>query len=251
MTEHGTHSEDDSRVSSSILKILIPYNNEISLQGLLITPSSGCKGLVIFAHGSGSGLNNPRNKYVAKALNGFGFATLLVDLLTPKEQDTDVRSQKIICKIPGLVLNKFNIRLLSDRLVTITNWIIDNVPEINSLPIGYFGASTGAAAAIEASVHFDKVNAIVSRGGRPNQAGHESIQKVTASTLLIVGSKDSKAVIDLNKKVFKELRNVKHKELVMIPNAGHLFEEDGALEEVTNITVRWLTEYLQSNKKKY
>lgn len=166
MTEHGTPSEDDSRVSSSILKIPIPYNNKISLQGLLIIPSSGCKGLVIFAHGSGSSMNSPRNQYVAKALNGFGFATLLVDLLTPEEQETDIRSQKIICKIPGLTLNKFNIRLLSNRLVTITNWIIYNLAEVKGLPIGYFGASTGAAAAIEASIHLDKVNAIVSRGDR-------------------------------------------------------------------------------------
>ena len=116
---------------------------------------------------------SPRNQYVAKALNGFGFATLLVDLLTPEEQETDLRSQKIICKIPGLILNKFNIRLLSDRLKAITNWITDNAPQVNGLPIGYFGASTGTATAIEACIHLDKVYAIVSRDGRPDLAGPE------------------------------------------------------------------------------
>jgi dienelactone hydrolase len=215
-------------------------NNEVTLQGQLNIPSSGVKALVVFAHGSGSGKESPRNQRVAKALNGFGFATLLVDLLTPMEQESDIKSQKIMSKIPGLVLNKFNIRLLSNRLVTITEWTIHNVPKFNGLPIGYFGASTGAAAAIEASILFDKVYAIVSRGGRPDLAGPETIQNVTASTLMIVGSKDSEVLIDLNKKVFKQLKKAKAKDLLMIPNADHLFEEDGAIEQVADVTTKWL-----------
>jgi putative phosphoribosyl transferase len=227
-------------VKNLVVNIPSLTSNEVFLPGQLIIPSSGVKALVIFAHGSGSGRKSPRNQHVAKALNGFGLATLLVDLLTPEEQESDIKSQKIANKIPGLVLNKFNIGLLSNRLVSITEWTINIVPEINDLPIGYFGASTGAAAAIEASILFDKVFAIVSRGGRPDLADPDSIQNVKASTLLIVGSKDSKVVIDLNKKAFKQLRNAKSKDLVMIPNAGHLFKEDNAIEQVADVATKWL-----------
>ena len=237
-------TKEESQSSDKVINIPLPSNKEVFLQGQLIIPISAPKALIIFAHGSGSDKDSPRNQRIAKALNGFGFATLLVDLLTSEEQQTDFRSQKIMCKIPGLVLNKFNIQLLSNRLVTITNWITDNVLEVNRLPIGYFGASTGAAAAIEASVLLDKVYTIVSRGGRPDLAGPESIQKATASTLLIVGSKDSKAVIELNKKALKQFRNVKAKELIMIPNAGHLFEEANAIEKVADFSINWFTNYL-------
>ncbi len=245
MTESVTSGDKATNVVSINLHIPISPNSEAFLQGELSVPNSGLLGLIIFAHGSGSGLNSPRNQYVAKALNGVGFATLLVDLLTLEQQETDIRSQKIMCKIPGLLLNKFNIRLLSNRLVSITNWIIDNSPKVSGLPIGYFGSSTGAAAAFEASIVQDNVYAIVSRGGRPDLVRPESIQRATCSTLLIIGAKDSKAVIDLNKKVFKQLRNVKYKELVMIPNAGHLFEEDGAIEQVANISSKWYLDKLQ------
>ncbi len=136
---------------------------------------SNSKALIIFAHGSGSGASSPRNKYVADVLNENGFATLLIDLLTEQEQESDIKSQKIMGKYPGIVLNKFNIHLLSDRLKTITRWIIENqnnessMEKLKDLPIGYFGASTGAAAAIEASSvvsnpYSDRIYAIVSRG---------------------------------------------------------------------------------------
>ena len=245
MAEDGTFSEDFHVAKSFILKISLSSINEIFLQGELTIPSSGAKALIIFAHGSGSGRSSPRNQQVAKALNDFGFATLVVDLLTPEEQETDIRSQKIICKIPGLILNKFNIRLLSDRLKAITNWITDNAPQVNGLSIGYFGASTGTAAAIEACIHFDKVYAIVSRGGRPDLADPETIQHITACFLLIVGSKDSKEVLDRNKKAFKQLKSTKSKELVMISNAGHLFEEENAMEQVANLTTNWFIEKLR------
>lgn len=238
-------TRDESRPENLVINIPLPSSEEASLQGQLTIPSSSStKALVIFAHGSGSSVASPRNQYVAKALNGFGFATLLADLLTSEEQETDIRSQKILCRIPGLVLNKFNIRLLSNRLATITNWAIDNISQVNDLPMGYFGASTGAAAAIEASILLEKVNAIVSRGGRPDLTSSESLQNVTASTLLIVGSKDSKAVIELNKKAFKRLKSAKSKELVMIPNAGHLFEEENAIEKVAEVTVKWFSSNL-------
>ena len=112
---------------------------DLIINGELIISRSS-RGLIIFALGSGSGRSSPRNQHVANSLNGFGFATLLIDLLTPQEQESDLRSQRIINKIPGLVLNKFNIRLLSKRLITITKWTIDSISEVTGLPIGYFGA---------------------------------------------------------------------------------------------------------------
>ncbi len=216
------------------------------LKGDFSIPDSP-RGLIIFAHGSGSGRSSPRNRYIAKVLNDNGFATLLTDLLTSKEQESDIKSQNLITKYPNIILNKFNIYLLSERLVNVTRWLIKNVPEVDALPIGYFGSSTGAAAAIVASTSdplLDKVCAIVSRGGRPDLANVESIKNVKASTLLIVGARDSKAVIDLNKKVLKHLKNAKSKELVMVPNAGHLFEEEGVIEESADITVKWFTNNL-------
>jgi dienelactone hydrolase len=168
--------------------------------------------------------------------------------LTSEEQKSDIKSQKILDKYPTLTLNKFNIKLLATRLETVTTSLIENMSEFKNLPIGYFGSSTGAAAAIEASVVssslFGKVHAIVSRGGRPDLAGPENIKNVKASTLLIVGVKDSKSVIDQNKMVLKQLKNAKSKELVTIPNAGHLFEEEGAIEPVADITVKWFTDSL-------
>ena len=217
------------------------------LDGEILVPNVA-KGLVVFAHGSGSGRESPRNQYVSKVINDNGFATCLVDLLTEKEQESDIKSQRLISKYLGIVLNKFNIKLLSKRLVEITYWLIDNVSEVKSLPVGYFGSSTGTAAAIEASVGSDpllyKVSAIVPRCGRPDLADVVSIKNVKASTLLIVGTKDSKAVIDLNKKVLNQLKNTKSKKLVMIPNAGHLFEEEGMIEQVGEIASQWFTDNL-------
>jgi dienelactone hydrolase len=219
------------------------------LQGELTIPlaSPKARALIIFAHGSGSSMDSPRNQYVAKVLNGNGFATLLSDLLTPVETESDIKSQKVMGKFPGIVLNKFNIHLLSERLYTITKWIIENESGVKGLPIGYFGSSTGAAAAIEAAVSIpllDKVYAIVSRGGRPDLAYSENIKNLKAATMLMVGAKDSKDIIDLNKKAFKQLKNTKAKELIMVPNAGHLFEEEGTMQQVADVSTRWFTKFI-------
>jgi putative phosphoribosyl transferase len=245
------------------LEIAIPIlpNNE-PLNGILNIPANP-KSLIIFAHGSGSNSSSPRNNYVASILNDNGFATLLTNLLTQEEQCSDIKSQKIIGKFPGIVLNKFNINLLSSRLTSITNWIMDdnNVSselsaKVKDLPIGYFGASTGTAAAIEATAvasasaytvsntHSNKIYAIVSRGGRPDLAGSDALKTVKAATLLIVGAEDSKEIISLNKNALKQLKNAKYKDLVIIPNTGHLFEESGALERVAEITKQWFTKNL-------
>ena len=228
-----------------MVRISIPLDDSDNrLHGELIIPKDA-KGLIVFAHGRGSGGHaSPRNQHVANILNQNGFATFLVDLLTQGEQLSDLKSQKILDKYPTLILNKFNIKLLDRRLETATTWLIDIKADVKNLPIGYYCSSTGAAAAIEASILLDKVKAIVSRGGRPDLASIESIKNTKAPTLLLVGAKDSKAVIDLNKKVLNQLKNAKFKKLIMIPNAGHLFEEEGAIEQVAELTTKWFTNNL-------
>jgi dienelactone hydrolase len=188
---------------------------------------------------------------VATALNQNGFATLLTDLLTPEEQESDTKSQRVMGRFPGIVLNKFNIRLLSDRLKTITNWAITRVQDVKSMPIGYFGASTGAAAAIEAAAVAiesgsvsDKIYAIVSRGGRPDLADSDDLKNLKAAALFIVGVRDSKDVLDLNKKALKQLKNAKAKDMAIVPNAGHLFEEPGTMEKVAGLATQWFTKNL-------
>jgi dienelactone hydrolase len=232
-------------LSPSLSTVANEYGDDY-IQGELHIPLSTQKpkALIVFAHGSGSGRDSPRNQYVAKVLNEKGFATLLSDLLTPAEQKSDIKSQKVMGRYPGIVLNKFNIHLLSERLVTVTRWVMDNLPtEAKDLPIAYFGSSTGAAASIEASVSnhhlLGKTYAIVSRGGRPDMAYSDSIKKVRAATMLIVGAKDSKDIVELNKKTLKQLKNARSKELAMIPNAGHLFDEAGAIERVADISMKW------------
>jgi putative phosphoribosyl transferase len=174
----------------------------------LTIPNKNTKGIVLFAHGSGSSRYSTRNQFVAKALNNDGLATLLVDLLTPQEEESDIRMRKIQSKIPGLVLNKFNIRLLSKRLTSIIDWILANA-ETQSHIIGLFGASTGAAAALVAAGQKPyTMSAIVSRSGRPDLAGQEALNKVQAPTLFIVGSNDDKSAIDLNNKTLNQLVNV-------------------------------------------
>jgi putative phosphoribosyl transferase len=240
------------------LDISISLTNDEFLHGFLNIPPNP-KSIIIFAHGSGSsGSLSPRNKHVADVLNDNGFATLLVDLLSQQEQESDIKSQKIMGRFPGIVFNKFNINLLSNRLTAITNWIIKNdtaqesLLKVKDLPLGYFGASTGAAAAIETTAtsnqQSNKIYAIVSRGGRPDLASSDSLNKVKAATLLIVGAKDSKDIISFNKKSLKQLKNAKNKELIVIPNAGHLFDEDESLmEKVADITKQWFLKNLYKN----
>lgn len=212
---------------------------------------SDSRGLVIFAHGSGSNMNSSRNRMVAQVLNENGFATLLTDLLTQQEQQSDIKSLKILDKYPGIILNKFNIQLLSARLTTITKWIYNNNHQVVGLPIGYFGSSTGAAAAITASLSpsiSDKVFTIVSRGGRPDLANSESIRNVKVSTLFIVGEKDSKQVMELNRRVFKQMKSARHKEFVVVPNAGHLFEEGNTIQLVSNVSTQWFNRFLEKKR---
>src|SRR6266516_1540503 len=186
--------------------------------------------LVLFAHGSGSSRHSPRNQFVARALNNTGLATLLFDLLTPEEELVDARTAE----------HRFNIRLLAERLVHATNWAKQQ-PETRNLRIGYFGSSTGGAAALVAAVDVPQdVGAVVSRGGRPDLAG-DALPKVQAPTLLIVGGNDD-IVIELNEQACDRMHcEVK---LEIIPGATHLFEEPGTLEKVAKLASDWFSLHL-------
>jgi len=204
----------------------------LELMGDLVIPA-GARGLVLFAHGSGSSRQSPRNQYVARYLNRTGLATLLFDLLTAEEERIDERTAQL----------RFDIGLLSGRLVAATEWI-RGIAAARDLPVGYFGASTGAVAAlVAAAARPETVEAVVSRGGRPDLAG-AALDAVQAPTLLIVGGNDG-AVIRMNREAMIKLRC--HKELVIVPGATHLFEEPGALEAVAHLAGDWLARNLQND----
>lgn len=203
------------------------------IHGDLVVPQDAC-GIVIFAHGSGSSRFSPRNKYVAQVLNDGGIATLLIDLLTPDEEAADARTSHL----------RFDIPLLSDRLLSTTHWL-GQYEDLYAVPLGYFGASTGAAAALVAAVkRSDVVSAVVSRGGRPDLAD-QWLSKVRAPTLLIVGEYDD-VVIELNRKAAAEMRAETRIEIV--PRATHLFAEKGALEQVASLAQSWFLEKLAGRK---
>ncbi|WP_221794524.1 dienelactone hydrolase family protein [Aquisediminimonas sediminicola] len=200
------------------------------LQGLLGVPDAA-KGLVIFAHGSGSGRLSPRNNHVADALRAAGLATLLIDLLTPDEELDRI--------------NVFDIPLLADRLASATEWAMEQ-PDTKALPIGYFGASTGGGAALLAAAKADgRIKAVVSRGGRPDLAGHTALSRVHAPTLLLVGSLDT-PVIELNHAAMQAMHCPVS--LVIIPGATHLFEEPGTLDQVINHAGIWFLRYFAASK---
>jgi len=201
----------------------------VLLEGNLTLPE-GARGIVLFAHGSGSSRFSPRNCYVAQQLNREKLATLLVDLLSPEEEAVDLRTARL----------RFNIGLLAERLVGVTDWLVRQ-PDTRPLRIGYFGASTGAAAALVAAAERPQiVRAIVSRGGRPDLAG-PAFARVEAPTLPIVGG-DDMPVIELNRAALAQLRC--EKRLVIVPGATHLFEEPGALDEVARLAREWFQRYL-------
>jgi putative phosphoribosyl transferase len=205
-------------------------SGEARLWGDLMLPPDFA-GVVLFAHGSGSGRHSARNRRVARSLQQAGIATLLFDLLTVEEEQVDLRTRQ----------HRFDIPLLTRRMQDATAWIATE-PELKHAPIGYFGASTGSAAALIAAARLgDRIAAVVSRGGRPDLAGPAALEAVTAPTLLIVGGADH-GVIELNQEAFKRLRC--HKRLEVIPGATHLFEERGALEQVEDAAGSWFTKHL-------
>jgi putative phosphoribosyl transferase len=203
--------------------------NAVRLEGDLEIPA-GARGIVLFAHGSGSSRHSPRNRYVAHALREGGLATLLIDLLTSEEEVIDLQTAHL----------RFDIPLLAQRLVGTTDWLMSR-KETRDLNIGYFGASTGSGAALMAAAKRPQaIKAVVSRGGRPDLTG-EALAQVQAPTLLIVGGEDF-PVIEMNRSAMAQLRGKKHLEIV--PGATHLFEEPGALEEVARLAREWFESYL-------
>jgi len=198
------------------------------IEGDLIVPA-GARGVVVFAHGSGSSRHSARNKQVASQLRAAGFGTLLFDLLTASEELVDERTRAL----------RFDIALLGERLVAVTDALADDA-QARELPVGYFGASTGAAAALVAAAVRPAVRAIVSRGGRPDLAG-DALARVEAPVLLIVGSLD-REVLALNRDA--QARLAAPTELVIVPGATHLFEEPGTLDEVARLAAEHFTRYL-------
>lgn len=205
--------------------IVIPVGN-LELPGILMLPAN-TKQLVIFTHGSGSGRFSPRNMYVAKVLHEANIGTLLFDLLTEEEDE--------------IYQNRFDIDLIAGRLIQVTEWLAQYT-ETKNLAFGYFGASTGAAAALEASVKTHiPIKAIVSRGGRPDLAIN-ALEKVTSPTLLIVGGNDTDVIL-LNRKAYDKLSCIK--QIKIIPGATHLFEESGTLEEAAKLAASWFKKWLK------
>jgi putative phosphoribosyl transferase len=207
--------------------ITIP-SGEVMLAGILELPQEP-SGIVVFSHGSGSGRNSPRNRYVAQMLQGAGLGTLLLDLLTPDEdRDYEVR---------------FDIELLTERLSDSVRFVRKHAAT-NALPVGLFGASTGAASALRVAANMPAdVEAVVSRGGRPDLAGDHTLALVRAPTLLIVGGRDH-GVIELNQSAYDRMRCVK--EIEIVPGATHLFEEPGTLEQVAHLAVDWFSRNLSN-----
>jgi putative phosphoribosyl transferase len=208
--------------------VRVPVDGDF-IEGNLRVPSDA-KGIVLFAHGSGSSRFSPRNQYVANVLNNAEIATLLIDLLTEDEEKVDVRTRQF----------RFDIGLLTERLISAAEWLKNN-PRTQKLKLGVFGSSTGAAAALNAAAKLpEDVVAVVSRGGRPDLA-MENLAEVRAPSLFIVGGRDV-VVINLNKKAMAEVSA--EKKLEIVAGATHLFEEPGRLEEVARLATEWFLKYL-------
>lgn len=221
----GEGADPPPRVAASAREVRIPVGGEAEVVGDL-TLSEPVQGLVMFAHGSGSSRHSPRNRQVARALNERGLATLLLDLLTVAEEPDRA--------------NVFDIELLAERLVAATRWVRTE-PQIGQLPVGYFGASTGAGAALWAAAELgEEISAVVSRGGRPDLAAPR-LADVRAPTLLIVGGHDE-IVVELNRQARDQM--TAPCEIAVVPGATHLFEEPGALEEVARLAGEWFEPHL-------
>jgi putative phosphoribosyl transferase len=213
--------------------LAIPFDGSPSGPGVLeadLLLPAGAKGLVMFVHGSGSTRHSPRNRFVARAMRDAGLATLLFDLLTPGEAAEDEVTARL----------RFDVGLLTSRVAAATRWV-SALPRTRGLPLGYFGASTGAAAALAAAAERpDLVAAVVSRGGRPDLVPAATLEKVRAPVLLVVGSRDEE-VLHLNRSVLRHLASA---QLAVVPGATHLFEEPGALGAVARLAAEWLARRL-------
>lgn len=221
---------DGQQTATQPVEVRIPCGN-VWLYGDLSKPPD-FRGLVLFAHGSGSGRHSARNRQVARALQAVGIATLLFDLLTTEEEQVDIHTRE----------HRFNIALLTQRMQDTTLWVLGQ-KEFKNVPVGFFGASTGSAAALIAAARLGpRVAAVVSRGGRPDLAGPVVLASLKAPTLLIVGGADY-GVIELNEEALSQMQC--EKQMAIVPRATHLFEEPGALEQVCALAAAWFTQHLQ------
>jgi pimeloyl-ACP methyl ester carboxylesterase len=216
-------------VDTSLGTIGIPAEGGLTLPANLLMPRNPC-GLILFGHGAGSGRYSLRNRFVAGTLNAAGFATLLVDLLTQEENDNPAA--------------RTDLSLVISRLTSATRWIIDH-PDLNEIPLGYFGPRIGAPAALWCAAQFsDRVKAVVARGGKADLAG-EALERVRCPVLLLAGSKDA-PVVDSNIYAFRHLLNAAPRRSIVIPGASHLFEEENALERVALLTRSWFQAYVKT-----
>ncbi|HJZ69861.1 MAG TPA: dienelactone hydrolase family protein [Blastocatellia bacterium] len=219
-----------AKVESAVDRDVRIAAGDVKLEGELKVPA-GAKGIVLFAHGSGSSRHSPRNQYVARVIRDAGVGTLLFDLLTSEEETVDVMTRHL----------RFDIGLLAKRLTDAAGWI-GAEPDTRRLRVGLFGSSTGGAAALVAAAELgETIGAVVSRGGRPDLAG-SALARVVSPTLLIVGGRDD-VVLKLNEQAYEQLRC--EKGLKVVPGATHLFEEPGTLEEVARLGAEWFQRHLQ------
>jgi putative phosphoribosyl transferase len=219
--------------------------SKIQVKGNLVIPEAPI-GFVVFAHGSGSDKTSLRNQLISRILNDNNIGTLIFDLLCEEEQESDVRAMNLMCKIPGLTLNKFNIGLLAKRLIGASEWI-NNYSGLGKFKLGYFGSSTGAAAALLAATKYN-VEAIVSRGGRTDLIDKRVLEQIVSPCLFIAGS-DDKNVVRINRTTMSQLRNMTEKKMEVINGASHLFEEDGKIEQVANLAGAWFKTNFKQHMK--
>lgn len=212
-------------------------NSNSFIEGNLVIPDNAI-GIVVFAHGSGSSKNSKRNQLVSEKLNKNNIATLLLDLLSDEEQAFDSQIEKMTSKIPGAVLNKFNVSLLTKRLSMATEWVMSN-PHTEKLQLSYFASSTGGAAALMAACRYNLVS-IVIRSGRTDLVENQFLEQIVSPCLFVVGSGE-KSVVKISKETMKKMRNSKEKKLSIIEGASHLFVEEGTMQSVAEVTTQWLT----------
>ena len=219
--------------------------SKTQVKGNLVIPEAPI-GFVLFAHGSGSDKSSLRNQLISRILNDNNIGTLLFDLSSEEEQESDLRAMNLMCKIPGLNLNKFNIGLLAKRLIGASEWI-NNYSGLGNFKLGYFGSSTGAAAALMAATKYN-IDAIVSRGGRTDLIDKQVLEQIVSPCLFIAGSYD-KDVVRINKTTMSQLRDITEKKMEVINGASHLFEEEGKIEQVANLACAWFKSNFKQHMK--
>ena len=227
-------------MSGELVRFPIKNSNSNSfIEGNLAIPDNPI-GIVLFAHGSGSSKNSKRNQLVSEKLNKNNVATLLFDLLSDEEQAFDLQLENMISKIPAVVLNKFNISLLTRRLYMATDWVLSN-PHTGKLQLSYFASSTGGAAALMAACRYNIVSIII-RSGRTDLVGNEFLDQIVSPCLFVVGSRE-KSAVKIGKATMKKMRISKEKKLSVIKGASHLFEEEGTMQSVAEVATQWVTRH--------